>query len=223
MAVDMLYKAPPPAPVVDHDWLGAYVGFDVGGSGARSTRVPELLRLGGTGPGGNNFSTSTSDGIYGFDVARSGSGVPGFWALRRLRGMLNQCRSTSGHCFLPRSAVTASFEHKIRNLFPAGPELAHAQESTSMIFGICWLGFGQFEEQRLATASRSLRPFQVQRASRNSAWDVRVASTTWSRRPLVDGHPWRRDQTLRRREARNARSRFGPRPPGPLRPGGTRT
>ena len=68
MAADMPIKAPPPPPVVYYDWTGAYIGFNAGSVWSKVDQsFPNPLLTGGTGPGsGNNFSTSPSDGIFGF-------------------------------------------------------------------------------------------------------------------------------------------------------------
>src|SRR5512145_1274599 len=64
MAADMPV-APPPPPPVFYDWSGAYIGANVGGVWYD---VDRRFLVGPTPgfPTDPNFSTSDSDGIYGF-------------------------------------------------------------------------------------------------------------------------------------------------------------
>ena len=91
--------APPPPPVVYYDWTGAYIGFNAGSTWSHVDQTfPNPLRLGGAGPGsGNNFSTSPSDGIFGFHAGAQWQW--GAWVLgaeAALSGCFSECRSTSG-------------------------------------------------------------------------------------------------------------------------------
>jgi outer membrane immunogenic protein len=128
MAADMPV-APPPPPPVYYDWSGAYVGFNAGGIWSEVNQTfPNPRLFGGTGPGNvNDFSTSPSDGIYGFHA-----GVQwqwGIWVLgveAALSGCFNECRSESGIVPPPGIAANTFFEHKITNLFTVGPRLGFA-------------------------------------------------------------------------------------------------
>jgi outer membrane immunogenic protein len=126
MAADMPVVAPPPPPVV-YDWTGAYVGFNVGGAWYD---VDRHFPVGPTPafPTAPDFSTSDSDGIYGFHAGAQWQW--GAWVLgveAALSGCFHECRSFTGA--LP---VTAGFgvntfaEHKITNLFTVGPRLGYA-------------------------------------------------------------------------------------------------
>jgi outer membrane immunogenic protein len=66
MAADMRLPPPPP-PVVYYDWTGAYIGFNAGSTWSHIDQTfPNPLGF-GPGPGSqNNFSTSPSNGIFGF-------------------------------------------------------------------------------------------------------------------------------------------------------------
>ena len=74
MAADMPVVAPPPPPVV-YDWTGAYVGFNVGGAWYD---VDRHFPVGPTPafPTAPDFSTSDSDGIYGFHAGAPGDAPP---------------------------------------------------------------------------------------------------------------------------------------------------
>jgi outer membrane immunogenic protein len=130
MAADMPYKAPPPPPVVYYDWSGAYLGFNIGGTWYDTDRnFPNPLGAGGFGPGsGGNFTTSDSDGIFGFHAGAQWQW--GAWVLgaeAALSGCFNECRSFSGILPGPPLFTNNTFaEHKITNLFTAGPRLGYA-------------------------------------------------------------------------------------------------
>ena len=128
MAADMPI-APPPPPVVYYDWTGAYIGFNAGSTWSHVDQTfPNPLQLGGVGPGsGNNFSTSPSDGIFGFHAGAQWQW--GAWVLgaeAALSGCFNECRSTSGVVPPPGIPANTFFEHKITNLFTVGPRLGYA-------------------------------------------------------------------------------------------------
>ena len=122
MAADMPYKAPPPAPpVVYYDWSGAYVGFNVGGAWY------DVDRHFTAPPGGGDFTTNDSDGIYGFHAGAQWQW--GAWVLgveAALSGCFRECRSTSGPLPTPLFLPNSFGEHKITNLFTVGPRLGYA-------------------------------------------------------------------------------------------------
>ena len=121
MAADMPI-APPPPPVVYYDWTGAYIGFN---AGSTWSHVDQTFGLPGIGPGsGNNFSTSPSNGIFGFHAGAQWQW--GAWVLgaeAALSGCFNECLSTSGNVTTPANTF---FQHKITNLFTVGPRLGYA-------------------------------------------------------------------------------------------------
>jgi hypothetical protein len=91
MAADML--PPAPAPLVYYDWSGAYIGANVGGVWYDVDRTFPNVIAGPTG----NFSTSDSDGIFGFHAGAQWQW--GAWVLgaeAALSGCFNECRSISG-------------------------------------------------------------------------------------------------------------------------------
>ena len=92
MAADMPI-APPPPPVVYYDWSGAYIGFNAGGvwNEIKLSPFPELGRR----PAKSRiFSTSDSDGIFGFHAGAQWQW--GAWVLgaeAALSGCFQECRS----------------------------------------------------------------------------------------------------------------------------------
>ena len=135
MAADIRVPAPPP-PVVYYDWTGAYIGFNAGGVWHEVDRqfhapfaspLPPAGGLGPAPPGGlTGFTTSNSDGIYGFHAGAQWQW--GAWVLgaeAALSGCFDECRSESG---LLSPGVTANTfgEHKITNLFTVGGKLGYA-------------------------------------------------------------------------------------------------
>ena len=174
MAADMPV-APPPPPVVYYDWTGAYIGFNAGSTWSHVDQTfPNPLLLGGTGPGsGNNFSTSPSEGIFGFHAGAQWQW--GAWVLgaeAALSGCFSECRSTSGVVPPPGIPANTFFEHKITNLFTVGPRLGYAWDRW-MIFAT-----GGYASADLKTAACSqvtglcnqgnLARFNGQ--SRNNGW-----------------------------------------------------
>ena len=124
MAADMRLPPPPP-PVVYYDWTGAYIGFNAGSTWSHVDQTfPNPLGF-GPGPGSqNNFSTSPSNGIFGFHAGAQWQW--GAWVLgaeAALSGCFQECRSTSGVVTTPANTF---FEHKITNLFTVGPRLGYA-------------------------------------------------------------------------------------------------
>jgi outer membrane immunogenic protein len=124
MAADMPV-APPPPPVVYYDWSGVYVGGNVGAiwSTVDQTFTSPLGQ--GPGPGSqNNFSTSPSNGIFGFHAGAQWQW--GAWVLgveAALSGCFEECRTLSGIVTNPANTF---FEHKITNLFTVGPRIGYA-------------------------------------------------------------------------------------------------
>ena len=131
MAADMPIKAPPPPPVAYYDWSGAYLGFNVGGIWNKDSQHFSSPGAGGNFPGINpDFSTSTSDGVYGFHAGAQWQW--GAWVLgveAALSGCMNECRSLSG-ILTPVGpglfAANTFVEHKLTNLFTVGPRLGYA-------------------------------------------------------------------------------------------------
>ena len=124
MAADMRLPPPPP-PVVYYDWTGAYIGFNAGSTWSHVDQTfPNPLGF-GPGPGSqNNFSTSPSNGIFGFHAGAQWQW--GAWVLgaeAALSGCFQECRTTSGIVTTPANTF---FEHKITNLFTVGPRLGYA-------------------------------------------------------------------------------------------------
>jgi outer membrane immunogenic protein len=174
MAADMRLPPPPP-PVVYYDWTGAYIGFNAGSVWSQIDQTfPNPLLLGGTGPGsGKNFSTSPSDGIFGFHAGAQWQW--GAWVLgaeAALSGCFQECRASSGVVPPPGIPANTFFEHKITNLFTVGPRLGYAWDRF-MIFAT-----GGYASADLKTAACSqvtglcnqgnLARFNG--ASRNSGW-----------------------------------------------------
>jgi len=170
MAADMRLPPPPP-PVAYYDWSGAYIGFNAGALWSQVDQTfPNPLGF-GPGPGSqNNFSTSPSEGIFGFHAGAQWQW--GAWVLgaeAALSGCFSECRSTSGVVTTPANTF---FEHKITNLFTVGPRLGYAWDRW-MIFAT-----GGYASADLKTAACSqvtglcnqanLARFNGQ--SRNSGW-----------------------------------------------------
>jgi outer membrane immunogenic protein len=135
MAADMRLPPPPP-PVVYYDWSGAYIGFNAGSTWSKvDQHFPQPAGFGGFGPGNvRDFSTSPSDGIFGFHAGAQWQW--GAWVLgaeAALSGCFNECRSASGIVSPPGIAPNTFFEHKITNLFTVGPRLGYAWDRL-MIF-----------------------------------------------------------------------------------------
>jgi outer membrane immunogenic protein len=130
MAAELPYKAPPPPPPpAYYDWSGAYLGFNIGGTWSTvNQNFPNPTLLGGTGPGSRaDFSTSPTDGIFGFHAGAQWQW--GAWVLgveAALSGCFDECRTLSGVVPPPGIAPNTFFEHKITNLFTVGPRLGYA-------------------------------------------------------------------------------------------------
>ena len=116
MAADMPVPPPPP-PVVYYDWTGAYIGFNAGSTWShvdQTFAIPRTPGDGGVGPGsGNNFSTSPSNGIFGFHAGAQWQW--GAWVLgaeAALSGCFEECRSTSGIVSTPANTYFAAQDHQ---------------------------------------------------------------------------------------------------------------
>ena len=170
-----------------YDWTGAYIGFNAGSIWSHVDQTfPNPLLLGGTGPGsGNNFSTSPSNGIFGFHAGAQWQW--GAWVLgaeAALSGCFRECRATSGVVPPPGIPANTFFEHKITNLFTVGPRLGYAWDRL-MIFAT-----GGYASADLKTAACSqvtglcnqgiLPDLTARRAT--TAGMPAAASTTWSTR-----------------------------------------
>ncbi|HEY7581951.1 MAG TPA: outer membrane beta-barrel protein [Acetobacteraceae bacterium] len=128
MAADMYVKAPPPPPPpAYYDWSGAYLGFNIGSTWYD---VDRTFLAGPTPgfPGNPNFTTSDSDGIYGFHAGAQWQW--GAWVLgaeAALSGCFRECRSVSGTLPVNAGFLPNTFgEHKMTNLFTAGGRLGYA-------------------------------------------------------------------------------------------------
>jgi outer membrane immunogenic protein len=125
MAADMRV-APPPPPVAYYDWSGAYIGANVGETWYQVDRTFPNPTGGGLN-GGLPFSTSDSDGIFGFHAGAQWQW--GAWVLgaeAALSGCFTECRSFTGVLQTPQFTANTSAQHKITNLFTAGPRLGYA-------------------------------------------------------------------------------------------------
>jgi outer membrane immunogenic protein len=122
-AADLPYKAPPPLPVAYYDWSGIYGGFNVGG--ARYDVTHHFPTPGAITP---DVTTGDSDAIFGLHVGAQwqwGAWVFGVEAARI--GCFNECRSRSDILPVAQGFDANTFgEHKITNLFTAGPRLGYA-------------------------------------------------------------------------------------------------
>ena len=173
MAADMPV-APPPPPVVYYDWTGAYIGFNAGSTWSHIDQTfanPSLPPANGPGSG-NNFSTSPSNGIFGFHAGAQWQW--GAWVLgaeAALSGCFEECRSTSGIVSTPANTF---LQHKITNLFTVGPRLGYAWDRF-MVFAT-----GGYASANLKTAACSsvtglcdqntFGGRNVNGASRNTGW-----------------------------------------------------
>ena len=185
MAADMRL-APPPPPVVYYDWSGAYIGFNAGGIWSQVDQTfPNPLLLNGFGPGnGKSFSTSPSDGIFGFHAGAQWQW--GAWVLgaeAALSGCFQECRATSGIVSPPGIAPNTFFEHKITNLFTVGPRLGYAWDRV-MIYATGGYASADLKGTSCSTVTGICGPaVQHQTAPRaTTAGMPAAASTTWSTR-----------------------------------------
>ena len=165
MAADMPYKAPPPAPVVYYDWSGAYVGFNVGGV------WNDVDRHFPNSPSGATFTTSDSDGIYGFHAGAQWQW--GAWVLgveAALSGCFRECRSTSGILPAPPFVANSFQEHKITNLFTVGPRLGYAWDRWMIFATGGWASANLKGTYCSAISDLCDGPGITSGASRNSGW-----------------------------------------------------
>ena len=172
MAADMPIKAPPPPPVVYYDWTGAYIGFNAGSVWSKVDQsFPNPLLTGGTGPGsGNNFSTSPSDGIFGFHAGAQWQW--GAWVLgaeAALSGCFQECKASSGIVPPPGIAANTFFQHKMTNLFTVGPRLGYAWDRW-MIFATGGYASANLKTAACSSATGLCDQTRFNGASRNSGW-----------------------------------------------------
>jgi outer membrane immunogenic protein len=172
MAANMPVAAPPPPPVL-YDWSGVYVGGNIGGTW---NDVDRHFLIGATPtlPTDPDFSTSDSDGIFGFHAGAQWQW--GAWVLgveAALSGCFHECRSHSGA--LP---LTAGFppgtlgEHKITNLFTVGPRLGYAWDRLLVFATGGWASAnikGTYCDTFTGTCDGPASA-AVSGASRNSGW-----------------------------------------------------
>ena len=167
MAADMPIKAPPPPPVAYYDWTGAYIGFNVGETWYDVNRHFPVAGGFGVNP---DFTTSNSDGIFGFHAGAQWQW--GAWVLgveAALSGCMHECRSTSSA--LPVAAGFSgltSAQHKITNLFTVGPRLGYAWDRW-MIFGTGGYASADLKGEYCVSAT-GLCNVTPAGASRNNGW-----------------------------------------------------
>jgi outer membrane immunogenic protein len=143
MAADMPLKAPPPV-VTYYDWSGYYIGFSIGGMWYKTDRTfpnPPGFPVAGFGPGTPGaFSTTNSDTVY--DVHLGTQWQWNQWVLgveAAYVGCFRECSSLTGVLptainGLPAFTANTVAQHKITNLFTAGPRLGYAWDRW-MVFG----------------------------------------------------------------------------------------
>ena len=172
MAADMPVR-PPAAPVAFYDWSGAYVGFNAGATWYDTNR--QFPNMGGGFPPGGNFTTSDSDGIYGFHAGAQRNW--GAWVLgaeAALSGCFNECRTTSGQLDSAVFPANVRGEHKATNLFTAGPRLGYAWDRL-MMFAIGGWASANIKGTYCNALSGVCGPLfspGFNGASRNSGWYV---------------------------------------------------
>jgi outer membrane immunogenic protein len=123
MAADMPLKAPPPV-VTYYDWSGYYIGFSLGGMWSTVNRTF-------TSPnpafGGFSISSSGSDAVYDVHVGTQWQWNQ--WVLgveAAYTGCFRECTTLSGIIPSPPFTANTVGQHKITNLFTAGPRLGYA-------------------------------------------------------------------------------------------------
>jgi outer membrane immunogenic protein len=168
MAADMPIAAPPP-PVVYYDWTGAYIGFNAGSVWSKVDQTFPIPRgIGSAGPGSeNNFSTSPSDGIFGFHAGAQWQW--GAWVLgaeAALSGCFQECRSESGLVTTPANTF---FQHKITNLFTVGPRLGYAWDRF-MIFATGGYASADLKTSDCSSVTSLCDQTRFNGASRNNGW-----------------------------------------------------
>ena len=170
MAADMRLPPPPP-PVVYYDWTGAYIGFNAGSTWShvdQTFAIPRTPGDGGVGPGsGNNFSTSPSNGIFGFHAGAQWQW--GAWVLgaeAALSGCFEECRSTSGIVSTPANTY---FQHKITNLFTVGPRLGYAWDRF-MIFATGGYASAELKTAACNSVTGLCDQTRFNGASHNTGW-----------------------------------------------------
>ena len=126
----------------------------------------------GPGPGSqNNFSTSPSNGIFGFHAGAQWQW--GAWVLgaeAALSGCFKECRSHERAFRYRTFAANTFFQHKITNLFTVGPRLGYAWDRF-MIFATGGYASADLKGAYCSSVTGALRPDQVfNGASRNNGW-----------------------------------------------------
>jgi len=168
MAADMRLPPPPP-PVVYYDWTGAYIGFNAGSTWSHIDQTfPNPLGF-GPGPGSqNNFSTSPSNGIFGFHAGAQWQW--GAWVLGAEAALsaclFQECNSTSGVVTNPANTF---FEHKITNLFTVGPRLGYAWDRF-MIFATGGYASADLKTAACSSVTGLCDQTRFNGASRNNGW-----------------------------------------------------
>jgi outer membrane immunogenic protein len=167
LAADMPL-APVAPPVAYYDWSGAYVGFNVGGAWYDVTH--HFTTPGAITP---DVTTSDSDAIFGFHAGAQWQW--GAWVLgveAALSGCANECRSTS-----PILPVALGFEpnvfgeHKITNLFTAGPRIGYAWDRWMIFATGGWASANLKNAHCSAITTLCDGPGSVGNgASRNNGW-----------------------------------------------------
>ena len=154
-----------------YDWSGAYIGFNAGGSWYTVNRHYPVSLLGRN----RDFSTSDSDGIFGFHAGAQWQW--GAWVLgveAALSGCFSECRSTTGvlptglGLFTPNQFA----EHKITNLFTAGPRLGYAWDRW-MVFATGGWASADLKGTSCSSLTGVCGPSAFSNASgasRNSGW-----------------------------------------------------
>jgi len=112
---------------VYYDWSGAYVGGNIGGVWYQQNQHFPTPNAVGPFAQSADFSTSGSDGIFGFHAGTQWQW--GFWVLgveAALSGCTSECRSVSGVNTSPVFGPTQFAAEKMTNLFTLGPRLGWA-------------------------------------------------------------------------------------------------
>jgi outer membrane immunogenic protein len=169
LAAELPVKAPPPPPpIAYYDWSGFYGGFNVGGTWYDVNRhfpVP------GGVPVNPDFTTSDSDGIFGFHVGAQWQW--GAWVLgaeAALSGCFHECRSFSGTLPVAAGFSGLTFaEHKITNLFTVGPRLGYAWDRW-MIFATGGWASADLKGQYCVTATGLCNVTPAGASRNNNGW-----------------------------------------------------
>jgi outer membrane immunogenic protein len=134
MAADMPLKAPPPV-VTYYDWSGYYIGFSLGGMWHTVDRTfgPAVSPV--TGAVLPNFSTSGNDTVYDVHLGTQWQWNQWVFGVEAAYvGCFRECTTLSGVLPVPAFVPNSFGQHKITNLFTAGPRLGYAWDRW-MIYG----------------------------------------------------------------------------------------